>query len=493
MVVILDKSLSMRRPASKENLNSRHSLACKGLEWFLNYIGMCFPLEYTGLLTFSSACDVVVPFTRDYELLKSKLGDIAVQDRTDIHAALVAMVEAMLAEWGSFAPCQAVLVTDGSPGVRPQDAVHKRLPPCIPFPCQLYVVCIATTDEPQWTSRQNLLCDLTGITASEIFVPSSPLSATTVRESFKRLAGAHFRPYSGVLKCGHLSSNIGLSPSPSVLRSKMPISVSLENRYPSLDESYPNLQYPKEMVICGFLDVASLPVPPTLTRHFVTDSEVDSKSLDNLVQATGKADDSPVVLPKQDDSESGKPSFRVLLHGSLKCDSKVALVKLSDGWFGLLFSAVSSSSKKSNLVLSVFYPNADIPWLGPFLYLGPKPSVLRKTDGEDSDNPFPVPPSRNLSYQVPGSLLWASESVLQSDMTKIIRYSRKLPEKEGALFKELNKLRLVAVTYTMPELIDVLCGALSKEEASANNPQAKALLSQCIQFLSTNKNPLDKL
>lgn len=327
-VVILDKSLSMRRPASKENLHSRHSLACKGLEWFLNYIGMCFPLEYTSLLAFSSACDVVVPFTRDYELLKSKLDEVTVQDRTDLHAALVTMVETMLAEWGSFAPCQAVLVTDGSPGVKHQDAVYKRQPPCIPFPCQLYVVCVATNDEPQWASRQNQLCELTGITGSEIFVPSGPLGETTVQETFKRLVAVHFRPYSGVLKCGHLSSNIGLSPPPSVLRSKLPVSISLESRYPSLDESYPNLQYPKEMVICGFLDIVSLPVPPILTRHFVTDSEVDSKTLDNFLQALGKVEDSPIVPPKQDDSESGKPSFRVLLHGSLKCDSKVALVQL---------------------------------------------------------------------------------------------------------------------------------------------------------------------
>lgn len=327
-VVILDKSLSMRRPASKENLDSRHSLACKGLEWFLNYIGVCFPLEHTSLLAFSSTCDVVVPFTRDYDLLKSKLDEVMVQDRTDLHAALVTMVETMLAEWGSFAPCQAVLVTDGSPGVRHQDAVYKKLPPCIPFPCQLYVVCIATNDEPLWASRQNLLCEVTGITSSEVYVPSVPLGVTTVRETFKRLAGTHFRPYSGILKCGHLLSNIGLSPPPSVLRSKLPISISLESRYPSLDESYPNLQYPKEMVICGFLDIASLPVPPILTRHFVTDSEVDSKALDSMLQPSGKADDSTVVPPKQDDTESGKPSFRVLLHGSLKSDSKVALVKL---------------------------------------------------------------------------------------------------------------------------------------------------------------------
>jgi len=59
--------------------------------------------------------------------------------------------------------------------------------------------------------------------------------------------------------------------------------------------------------------------------------------------------------------------------------------------------------------------------------------------------------------------------------------------------QELNKLRLVALTYCMPELLEVLCQILIKEESSSGNPQTKTLLQQCTAFLSNNKNPQDRL
>lgn len=92
-------------------------------------------------------------------------------------------------------------------------------------------------------------------------------------------------------------------------------------------------------------------------------------------------------------------------------------------WYGILYSQ-TSSTKKSNLLLSVLYRNADVPWLGPFSYLGPRPVTgvtdPRRAAGappsvplEQEKNPFPVPPPRLPSFQTPNSLLWASEMVLQ--------------------------------------------------------------------------------
>ena len=59
--------------------------------------------------------------------------------------------------------------------------------------------------------------------------------------------------------------------------------------------------------------------------------------------------------------------------------------------------------------------------------------------------------------------------------------------------QELNKLRLVALTYGMPELLEVLSSVLLKEEATASNPQIKTLLQTCVHFLSNNKNPQERL
>ena len=341
-VVLLDRSLSMLRPASKEKPDlTRQTLANNGLEWFFGYLGECHPLEYTCLLSFSSTCEVVVPFTRNYASLKEKLSSINVLDRTDLHAALASMVEIVIGEWGSFTPCQAVLVTDGSPGVKHQDTSHRKQPLNIPFSFQLHVVCIATREElsqPSWSTKMSRLCDTTGVNPTEVYVPTAPLTVDSVMGAFVQLTKTSFRPFSGVLKCGHLRSPISLSPSPSVHKPKFDISITPDIKYPKLDECFGSLQYPGEIVVCGFIDITALSACPHYARHFVLDPEVGERELENkLLSPTAKrqrgmsiSSDEKMVVDGNSTSneESQKPSFRVLLHGSLKCESKAALVKL---------------------------------------------------------------------------------------------------------------------------------------------------------------------
>ena len=109
-----------------------------------------------------------------------------------------------------------------------------------------------------------------------------------------------------------------------------------------------------------------------------------------------------------------------------------------EDWFGVLFSQ-TASSKKSNLVLGVFYPGTSLSWLGRVLYLGNHPENtdprLQQAAEKEKGAMYPLPPPRPLSFQTPNNFLWAEEGVLQSDITKVIRYSRKLPEKESSLVK----------------------------------------------------------
>ena len=105
-----------------------------------------------------------------------------------------------------------------------------------------------------------------------------------------------------------------------------------------------------------------------------------------------------------------------------------------EDWFGFLYS-FTSTTKKANLVLSVLFPNAELSWLGPFKYLGPKASTSDPR-GSKSASPFPVSTPHTLSYQTqPGQLCWAKDSCLQSDLVKVARYSHKLPDKETSLVK----------------------------------------------------------
>ena len=95
-------------------------------------------------------------------------------------------------------------------------------------------------------------------------------------------------------------------------------------------------------------------------------------------------------------------------------------------WFGLLFSQ-TSSSKKSNMVLSVLYPDADIPWLGPFLYLGSKPTNVDPRITQNEKDSFPVVPPRPLSFQTRASLIWPKESGLQVMVMSLFHLSYNQP------------------------------------------------------------------
>ena len=337
-VVLLDTSLSMRRPASRSNSEiCRHDLACNGIEWFFEYLRKCFPYEYTSFHTFSSSLETLQPFTRDYALLKGKLPEITFHDRTDLHSALITTVEYIVSEWGSFAPCQLVIVTDASPGVKHQDDMQGKQTICMPFSCQISTVCIATQEElmrtPSPTAKSNVerLCDTAGIMQAQVFIPVGALSAESVKGAFKQLVRAHFQPFASMLKCGHLQSRVSLSPSPSMHKSKQDIVIGPDYKFPSLDKVFKNLEFPQEMIVCGFIDNCNIPAPPHYSRHFVLDPDVDRKILE-LELKSPLLGSSALALP--DDAkgsmseESQKPSFRVLLHGSLKCESKTALLKL---------------------------------------------------------------------------------------------------------------------------------------------------------------------
>lgn len=321
VVVLLDNSLSMRRRGStEESSRSLLSLAVKGLDSFFAYMGRCFPLEYCSLLSFSSTCKTVSPFTRDHDELRRMLLTVTTQDRSDVIGSLYAMAELVIAEWGSFAPCQVVLVTDGR--VSPPSSHPSK---SLPFPCKFHVVCLSKKAE---TTRLQSLCELL-LPITSVTYPSSPLMESSVIDGFVSLIEAHFRPYTGVLKCAHMQSTVCLSPTPEMAHVQSDYKFVVGNSV--VEFSSPKIQpFPEELNICGFLDITSISAPAVLSRHFVLDAAMDNEYLAKVCEQLRdqKELSSLSEAGSRTSQFSEKPSFRVILHGSLKCESKLALVKL---------------------------------------------------------------------------------------------------------------------------------------------------------------------
>nr|XP_009913958.1 PREDICTED: von Willebrand factor A domain-containing protein 9 isoform X2 [Haliaeetus albicilla] len=323
---------------------------------------------------------------------------------------------------------QVVLVTDGCLGIgrgslRHSLATHNqrsesnRFPLPFPFPSKLYVMCMANLEELQSTDSLDCLERLIDLNNGEgqIFTIDGPLCLKNVQSMFGKLIDLAYTPFHAVLKCGHLTSDVQVFPRP------------------------------EPFIIDEEID----PIPKAINTEGdevgpgITDDTEDENSAN---QIAGKI-----------------PNFCVLLHGSLKVEGMVAVVQLGPEWYGMLYSQ-ADSKKKSNLMMSLFEPGPEpLPWLGKMAQLGPISDAKENPYGEDDNkSPFPLQPKNKRSY-AQNVTVWIKPSGLQTDVQKILRNARKLPEKTQTFYKELNRLRKAALAFGFLDLLKGVADMLERE------------------------------
>uniref|UniRef100_A0A3Q1HWJ0 Integrator complex subunit 14 n=1 Tax=Anabas testudineus TaxID=64144 RepID=A0A3Q1HWJ0_ANATE len=452
-VVLMDVSLSMTRPVSLDGSEEfqRKNLAVHGLNMLFEHMASNYRLEFTTLMAFSSLWELLVPFTRDYNALQEALSNLEDYDKTCIESALHGVSNVVQQEWGSACPCQVVLVTDGSLGIGKGSLRHslltlkqrgddKKFPLPFPFPTKLFIMCIANAEELQMTDAMDNLEELLRISGGDgqIFTMEGPLCMKSVQALFGRLIDHAYSPFHAVLHCGNLSSDVQVFPRPE------PIVVDEEVE----------------------------PMPRTVSTEV---DEVGTGTTDELEEE-----------PSASQMAGKSPNFCVLLHGSLKVEGMVALVQLGPEWYGMLYSQ-ADSKKKSNLMMSLFEPGAEpLPWLGKISHLGPISEAAENPYGEDdSKSPFPVQPPVKRSY-AQNVTVWIKASGLQTDVQKILRNARKLPDKTQTFYKELNRLRKAALAFGFWELLKVVADLLERECTllpDSAHPDAAFQLSHAAQQL----------
>ncbi|XP_043530533.1 integrator complex subunit 14 [Chiloscyllium plagiosum] len=483
-VVLLDVSLSMTRPVSLEGTEEyqRKHLAAHGLSMLFEHMATNYKLEFTCLVAFSSLWELMVPFTRDYNTLQEALSSADDYDKTCLESALNGISNIVQDEWGVCIPCQVILVTDGSLGIGRGSLRHSlsllsqrsedsKFPLPFPFPSKLYIMCIANLEELQTTDTLDILERLIDLNNGEgqIFTIDGPLCLKNVQSMFGKLIDQAYSPFHAVLKCGHLVSDMQMFPRPE------PVIIDEEL------EPVPKT-INTELDIVGFIKIADIASPPVLSRHLVLP-----------IALTKEGDDLGSGLPEETEDETsasqiaGKmPSFCVLLHGSLKVEGMVAIVLLGPDWYGMLYSQ-ADSKKKSNLMMSLFEPGPEpLPWLGKMSQLGPILDAEENPYGEDdSKSPFPIQPRTKRSY-AQNVTVWIKPSGLQTDVQKILRNARKLPEKTQTFYKELNRLRKAALAFGFLDLLKGVADMLDRECTllpDTAHPDAAFQLSHAAQQL----------
>ncbi|CAG2100999.1 unnamed protein product [Medioppia subpectinata] len=545
-VILLDVSLSMCRLVSlNDNHNDNQSvptpqqshlknLAIHGLQALLDYESQNARLEFTSLMVFSSLWQILVKFTRDYDQLKNSLHDIELFDKTKFINGLRGVKNMVVEEWGSEMSCNVILVTDGNAAINAhlmanaadgsgttdsaeEDMDVQSWPLPFPFPSKLHIVCLTTLNDnsfqtslpffsklierncdPKTTFREPFLVNHM-YSGGQVWVPEgSQLSYKSVHNLFTKLAETNYKPFRGRLHCGALSSPIALYP-------------TLES-YTQIDDFETiKAETSEDMYICGFMEIADVSSPPVHSRHLVlplqeSKEEVKKSAAVMIANPSNAADcgsvDMEDIVTSMCSDEGRQPSFCVLLHGSLKVEGMVAICQIgTPDWYGMLYSW-ADSKKKSNLMLSTFKCGSDaIPWIHSLKNLGFSSLSIPQTVNEINEISAKKSFSQScvvwlkLRKEVSLEVFSAGKQTedttdrrafLQSDIQKILRHARKLPEKTAHFYKELNRFRRAALSFGFYALIEGLASILEREcrmLPGSAHPEAALQLTHAVTAL----------
>ncbi|KAL8613427.1 hypothetical protein ACOMHN_057147 [Nucella lapillus] len=476
-IIALDVSLSMARPvqmADTTELYQRRHLAVHGINALLDFISVNAKLEFTSLLSFSYLWERTSPFTRDYDMLKTALTKVELYSKTCLETALVGVSTVVLDEWNYGVPCQVILVTDGSCGIghgslkhsldtyNQREGTDAKFPMPFPFPAKLHILCVSNPGDSDLKNVLPLYQKLIQISGQggEIYTPDGPLSFKSVQDMFVSCAEKIYTPFHASLQCGNFSCPVQLHPRPDPYEQE-------------LEFEHIHREMADTLTIVGFLEIAEVASPPAISRHLVLptsskerNAKQDTANGEDSNKENGKPGGSKAEEEEEGTDDGKTPSFAVLLHGSLKVESMVAITKIGEDWFGMLYSW-ADSKKKSNLMLSVFEPGLEnSPWLGNLENLC-LPSLLAQAPPFPGQTPppapqFPVRPAEKRSY-AQSCVVWIKDSGLQTDMQKVIRHARKLPDKQQQFYKEMNRIRRAALSFGFHELLEAMASLLERE------------------------------
>ncbi|KAK9499000.1 hypothetical protein O3M35_003523 [Rhynocoris fuscipes] len=420
-IILLDTSPGMDVCYVRRKLDNYSPLqfTISALLTFLDELSATSKLELVAVITSASEPKVLCPFTRDYELIKTKLNQIKVGSAFHLYEGLDVVETFVLGEWSSSQTMTIIAVYEES-SVSELTSSSSGID--LSLTGKLLLLGLQDALEPDY---QEVSPTIRAENLEVILLqPHLPITESSLQNLFSSIAESYYSQYVATMSCGHFSSKVTLWPAP-------------ENAVSVTDFDYQVYKPEPQLDILGFLDIASIGSPAAVSRHLVCPSKPPTED-----------EDDP-------NAEANVPSFCVLLHGALKVENMGALCIIANDWYGVLFSW-ADSKKKSNLVLALFEPGRDsVPWLGDLNALT-IPSSPQECEG------FPVKCAEKKSY-AQSTVAWIRQPGLQSDIQKILRHARKLPEKTQQFYKELNRVRKAAICLGFTSLIEGLAALLERE------------------------------
>lgn len=467
--IILDNSLSMLRLASPPLNGSTDSgisvdteldssknptlldLSKTGIDLILEHLEHHYKLEHVALIVYSGEGreEALSQFDRDIPFIRQKLFDegVEAQDLSHVLSGLNLAQQLVEQTWGTSVNVNMILVTDG--GLSNMDP--KRMP-TFSFKGKLTVCCMSKPSDEYFIESKGLweqILSKSGLETS-ILHPEGAISATSVKEMFRKVVDSQYQQYVGSLNFGdEMTAKITLCPPPCPYRAVNDFEIVEATISDGLD-------------VKGFLTTADVASPPVVSRHLIL----------------------PWLGHPATDEDSRNPSLCVFLHGALKVEGLCALVEVAPQWFGIIFSC-ADTKRKSSLMLALFEPGPEpVPWLGNLNELGPLAGL-----NETNQAPFPLKVVIKPSYSST-CVVWIKQSTLQSDVQKILRHARKLPDKSPHFYKELNRLKKAALCIGFHELLTGVSAIFEREISllpASSHPECRIQLEHAAKELRSHK------
>ncbi|BFF95413.1 integrator complex subunit 14 [Drosophila madeirensis] len=523
-IIAVDASISMLRQVPGRNEHTYLSLAIKGIQHLLDNFTAAGKLEHLALMSYTMTADLRVDFTRDYDQIRQAVKKIETVDKSCLLTLLKTSVSIM-STWGAQNVLQLVVFTDCGLGFcstsisgfletyagKEADPEYAWLRTVANY--NLNFICLGLHSDLFFTRAlvvyQQLL-DAAALKGQLFMTPvknqetneggsaasapshKSELGRTAVFELIERLCETSYKSTEVTLRCGsyfRMEAPVLLWP-PTTPYEQPAVLGGVEAQLRHIDQ---------RIEVCGFLALSDIGSPATLSRHWVLPKvEREKTSRRSAGMAAGMAKPAKLTLdtsnpnyvlesleqdirefyakdPK-DTEESGddadvtivlkhstgpqteqqRESLCVLLHGALKMENMAALVRVGEKWYGFIY-AFTDAKKKSNLMLNILPPGSNvIPWLGDLELLGFAEDLA---PGETAS--FPVRADRRSYSQ--SSVVWIRQASLQSDVQKVLRHAKKMPDKTQHFYKELNRIRRAALALGFVELLEALAMLLEKE------------------------------
>ena len=80
-----------------------------------------------------------------------------------------------------------------------------------------------------------------------------------------------------------------------------------------------------------------------------------------------------------------------------------------------------------------------------------------------SQDPFPVKLFGHKPSYSSSPVVWIRQASLQTDVQKVLRHARKMPEKTQHFYKELNRIKKAALSIGFYELLDGVASIFDRE------------------------------